>query len=119
MGRSASWGRRRPGPSRSWLFDEARQFIPVSLPAHVVGIVVAGALDHHELHGSTGGRGHLSPHGDRDEPVGSTVEDENGTMNAADRADIVQLQPHQKRGEDAVMAYRHPMCAREWRLENQ
>src|SRR5712664_658009 len=40
-------------------------------------------------------------------------------MNGPDRADIVQLQPHQKGWEDAVMAGRHPMRAREWGLENQ
>src|SRR5438552_8137395 len=102
MRRSASLRRKRTGSSRSWLFDEARQFIPVSLPAHVVGIVVAGSLDHHELHRTGGSRGDIASHLHRYQHVRGTMEDECGATNAAHSAHVVEPKPHQEPGEDSL-----------------
>src|SRR6266540_1708333 len=116
---SAFLRRRKTGSNRSWLFDEGREFFFVRLPTHVIRVVVAGPLDHHELHWTARRRGDVATHLDRDEHVGGAVEDEDRTVDTRHRADVIQPQPDKESREDAVMASGHAVRARERRFEDE
>src|SRR6267142_4703196 len=109
--------RKRTGWNRSWSSNERCELLPVSLPAHVVGVVVARTLDHHKLHRTAGRGGDVAPHCDRDEHVGRAMKDQDRTPNAPDAVEIIQAQPDQEAREDAVMAGGHAAGTRERRLE--
>src|SRR5712691_4516801 len=108
MRRSGSLRRRETGSSRLWLFDERREFRLVGLAAHVVGVVVSRAFDHHELHRTSSCGGHGVTHFDGHQHVGGAVEDENRAVNTTDSADVIELNSHQESWKNAVMLGGHP-----------
>src|SRR6266850_7672177 len=105
--------RKRTGWNRSWSSDERCELLPVSLPAHVVRVVVARTLDHNKLHRAASCGGDFASQCDRHEHVGRSMEDQDRTVNAADAGEIVQAQPDQEAREDPVMAGGHAAGTRE------
>src|SRR5438093_698850 len=69
---------------------ESPELFPFRPPSHVVGVVVARAVDQHDFH-RAGRRGrHRHAHRRRGEPVGGAVEQQDGTAHQPDVPEVVE-----------------------------